>query len=121
MKHLAIITAFLIAACGTVTAPQSPAQGVFAAKAAYASALTVAVAYKQLPSCAPANHPPICSDAAIVKSLQDRDDIAAPALDAAERAVRTPGFGQSALQTFVISANNAVASLTDITSKLRVK
>ncbi len=121
MKHLAVILALSLSACGTIVSPQSPAQGVFAAKAAYASALTVAVAYKQLPSCAPANHPPVCSDAATVKSLQDRDDIAAPALDAAERAVRTPGFGQSALQTFVISANNAVSAMTAITSTLRVK
>lgn len=121
MKRLAsIIFALTIAGCGSIVTPKTPAQDVFAAKASYAAALTVAVAYKRLPSCAPVTHPPICSDAAIVKKLQDSDDVAKPALDAAEAAVRTQGFGQSTLQTFVISANNAVSALTAITATLRV-
>lgn len=122
MKLVAFILAASLSSCGTMVAtPQTPAQIVFAAKNAYNAALLIAVTYKELPSCTPPTHPVLCSDAAIVKSLQDKDDIAAPALDAAEKAVRAIGFDAGALQTLAVSAKAAVGVLTSVTDTLRIK
>lgn len=108
------LSAVLAAAlCGCASAPQSPQQGVFQAKAAYAVALQTAVAYKRLPACSAAVKPP-CSDPATVAQLQRADNVAAPALDAAEAAVRTPGFGKSLMDTAVASAQAAVAAFVAI-------
>ncbi len=117
-NYAAIFLVTLVAACAGNVAPNTPAQSVFAAKATYAGALVIAVQYKNLPPC-PST--PVCSDKAIVTKLQQADDIAAPALNSAEAAVRNPAFGSSALQTAVISAQNAVTFLTSITSTLQVK
>ncbi len=103
MKFAALVLAAGLSSCMAAT-PQTPAQVVFAAKNAYNAALLVAVTYKELPGCQLLSHPPVCSDPAIVKSLQDKDDIAAPALDAAEKAVRASNFDAGALQSLATSA-----------------
>lgn len=114
---LACILITLVGCSGNLK-PDTPAQSVFAAKATYAGALIIAVQYKNLPACPKV---PICSDPLIVGKLQAADNIAAPALNSAEAAVRNPDFGRSALQTAVIAAQNAVSALTSITSTIRVK
>ena len=116
-RYYAIFLITLVSACASVS-PTTPAQSVFAAKATYAGALVIAVQYKNLPPCP---RVPVCADPAIVGKLQAADNIAAPALNSAEAAVRNPDFGQSALQTAVIAAQNAVSALTSITSTLKVK
>lgn len=115
--YAAVFLMTLVAGCASVK-PDTPAQSVFAAKATYAGALIVAVQYKNLPACPKV---PVCSDPLIVGKLQAADNIAAPALNSAEAAVRNPDFGRSALQTAVIAAQNAVSALTSITSTIRVK
>lgn len=104
---------------GCATAPQTPAQSVYAVQGAYASALSVAVSYKQLPACQ-AGGPVLCSDVGVVKKLQKADDIAYASLTAAQNIVRTPGAGANA-QTAIAAANQAVQALVAITSTLGVK
>jgi hypothetical protein len=115
---LVLALAALVFACAT--APQTPAQSVYAAQGAYASALTVAVAYKQLPTCDQAPRPTLCSDKAVVAKLQAADDVAYAALSAAQNIVRTPGAGVN-VQTAIAAAEQAVAALTSITATLGVK
>lgn len=116
MKLLTALLAFALTACAS---PQSPQQAVFQAKSSYAVALTAAVAYKRLPSCEKAAQP--CSDKGVISQLQKADNVAAGALDAAEHAVRTPGLGESTVQTAVVAARAALEAFTSITSTLRVQ
>lgn len=117
MLVLAAITALLVACAVT---PQTPAQAVYATQGAYASALTIAVAYKQLPDCARPTAPKLCSDRAVVTKLQDADDKAYAALQTAQTLVRSPNAGFN-LQTAIAAANAAVGLLTQITANLPVK
>lgn len=114
MKYLLIV--LLLAGCAT---PESPQQSVFQAKSAYAVALTAAVAYKRLPDCARAAQP--CSDKAVVAQLQKADTVASTALDSAEHAVRTPGFGQNVVSSAVAAAQAALQAFTSITATLGVR
>ena len=113
----------LIFACltgfGCATAPQSPAQAVYAVQGNYAAALSVAVAYKQLPACQQGG-PVLCSDSGVVKKLQAADDSAYAALTAAQNVVRSPGAGLNA-QTAIVAAQNAVNILAALTANLKVQ
>lgn len=117
MKTLiAVLTALVLSACAA-TSSQSPAETVFQAKTAHAVALRAAVAYRELPPCAKAAQP--CHDAAIVAQLQKADKVADAALDSAENAVRTPGFGQAVISSTVAAAQAALAAFVSITDTLR--
>ena len=122
LKLFLIAATLAISACaggldGPTTGPKTPAQAVFIAKTGYSSALTAALAYKRLPVCAtPARQP--CSDPVVVSQLQKADDVAAGALDAAEVAVRTPGFGGDIVASAIAAANAALAALVSITTSL---
>ena len=107
----------LLAACAT--APQTPAQSVYAVQGTYAAALNVAVAYKQLPPCQTGG-PALCSEKTVVAKLQQADDVAYAALTAAQNIVRTPNAGLN-VQTAIAAANNAVAAMAAITATLKVK
>jgi hypothetical protein len=115
MKMLIAVIALAIAGCAT---PQSSQQSVFQAKTAYAVALTTAVAYKRLPDCA--TRPQPCSDKAVVAQLQKADTVAATALDAAETAVRTPGFGESVIRSSVTAARAGLDAFLSIVNTLGV-
>ena len=121
----AFATVLLISGCSSVSvqtppAPKTAAQTIFETKAAEGAALAIFIRYKALPSCAPANHPPICSDAALVAKVQQADVVAAKAIDTAETAVRTPGFGADTISTLLASAQAAVGYLTSSTQALKV-
>lgn len=108
---------------GVVSAPpvpKTPAQAVFEVKAAEAAALAVFLRYKALPSCALQVHPTLCSEPGVVTMVQRADLVAAKAVDTAETAVRTPGFGQNVVQTMLISAQAAVGVLVAATANLKV-
>lgn len=109
----------LYAGLGGCAAPESPQQSVFQAKSGYAVALTAAVAYKRLPDCTKAPQP--CSDKAVVTQLQKADTVASTALDAAETAVRTPGFGDAVVASSVTAARSALDAFVSITTSLGVK
>ncbi len=115
-KLLAVLILTTVAACAGVSAPQSPAQAVYAAKQSYAVALTAAVAYKRLPTCPTATK--VCSDPKIVSQLQKIDTASSALLDGAEATVRSGGTGAALAIT---AAEQAVAAFTTITSTLQVK
>ena len=125
MKILSSLIILALASCSNVVtpppAPKTSAQVVFESKAAEGAALTIFIRYKALPSCAPPTHPAICSDQNVVTRVQQADIVAAKAIDTAETAVRTPGFGTSAIQTMLAAAQAAVGVLTNSTSSLRVQ
>jgi hypothetical protein len=112
-----VILVCALAACASGTT--TPAQTVYQVQSDYAAALVVSVAYKNLPDCALPGHPVLCSQATIIKQLQDADDIAYPTLTAAQNTVRVQGATNA--QTAVVAAQQAVAALTAITSKLVIK
>lgn len=117
---LILITAFSIGGLMGCTTPQTPQQAVFQVESNYAAALTAAVAYKRLPLCAePAVQP--CSRKSVVSQLQKADDVAAKALNAADTAVNTPGFGDAIAQSAITAARAALDALVSITSTLGVK
>jgi hypothetical protein len=123
MKRLFLSLALavgLLAGCAGGPIGQTPAQAVFAAKGTYNTALSAAVAYKRLPACSAVVKQP-CSDKAVLAQLQKADNVAAAALDSAESAVRTPGFGKDAAQSAITAANAAVQALASITATLGVK
>lgn len=114
MKRLiSVFVLTLVASCAGVTAPQSPAQAVFAAKQSYAVALTAAVAYKRLPPCPTVSN--VCSDPAIVSQLQKIDTASSALLDGAEATVRAGGGN---VQMAITAAEQAVSAFTTITATL---
>lgn len=117
-KLLALLAFAVLTGFGCATAPQTPAQSVYAVQGTYAAALSVAVSYKQLPACVQGG-PVLCSDPAVVAKLQKADDVAYAALTAAQNIVRTPGAGLNA-QTAINAASQAVNALASITSTLQV-
>lgn len=123
LKTIVLAVAFALASCSTAppgtTGTTTPAQSVFAVKSAYAGALSVAVAYKRLPACAP-SAPLLCSSPAIVSQLQKADNTAAAAIDAAEAAARTPIVGTTAAGKALSAAQAALAALVALTSNLKV-
>lgn len=121
MKHLITLAlAAALAGCASAPAtPDTPQQAVFAAKSAYATALTAAVAYKRLPTCSPTRPAP-CSHPDLVAQLQKADIVAAASLDAAEAAARTPLVGATATGRAVQAAQAALAAMTSLVASLGV-
>ncbi len=118
MKRLiALLALAFLAACAT--APQTPQQTIYSATNSYNAAVTVALAYKALPACAP-TAPPICSRPDIVAKLKDADTVAYNALVAAENVARSPNAGANA-QTALVAANQAIAAFAAITASLTVR
>lgn len=123
MKTLSIILALSIGGCSTPIIPPAPktaAQTVFELKASEGAALAVAVQYKALPTCPTAS--PICKTANVVTSLQATDNVAAAAIDNAERLVRDPAFAGSGTALKALdAASAAVSALASIASTLKVR
>jgi hypothetical protein len=109
-------------ACSTVglPTPKTPAQSVFELKATEGAALAIAVQYRNLPPCPTAA--PICKTANVLTSLQAADNVAAGAIDNAERLVRDPAFKDAPTTVKALeAANAAVVALTTLTATLKVK
>ncbi|MCC2632125.1 MAG: hypothetical protein K0S48_11 [Ramlibacter sp.] len=122
MKHLIVLAlAASLAGCASMpsAAPDTPQQAVYAAKSAYATALTAAVAYKKLPACS-ATRPAPCSQPALVQQLQRADIVAAASLDAAEAAVRTPLVSPTAAGRAVQAAQAALSAMNALVTGLGV-
>lgn len=123
MKFLiTVLLAALLAACVTAPSGQSltPAQQVFQIQSDYDAALTVAVAYTNLPRCGAVGAPTVCSQSKVITQLQQANAAALPLLTAAQNTVRAPGAGANAA-TALNAAQQAVAALTAISSTLQVK
>ncbi len=122
--HLIAVNAalLLLSACMgfSVVAPKTPAQTVFELKASEGVALAIAVQYRALPTCPMSA--PVCKTTNVVTSIQAADNVAAGAIDNAERLVRDPAFKDAPSAAKALeAANAALAALTSITTTLRVK
>jgi hypothetical protein len=83
MKRLALFAALALSACASIP---DPAQSLYAAENAYEAGLTLAVAYRQLPTCG--SGAVLCHDRAVVAKLVAMDDAAKSALAGAQVAVQ---------------------------------
>ena len=110
-KGITLFLFLLLSACATGT---TPAQKVYGIQSQYNAGLVIAVAYKNLPECVPGLK--VCKKASVVKVIQDADNIAFPALETAQIAVRTGTLDVA--QASVIAADVAVKAFTAITSRL---
>lgn len=119
MKLYGLILALALTSCVTIPDPDSPAQKVYAATQLYNVALSVAVAYKQLPPCEQPAAPVLCSDADTVETVQKADIAAFTALTQAQEIVRTSTATESALQSAVMWAQGAIRAFSEITNSLQ--
>lgn len=121
-RFLALLFVAIAAACAT-TAPDgtvtTPAQQLFQIESGFNAALTVAVAYKNLPPCGPVS-PTLCSKPETVVKVQQAANATQAALQAAQNTVRNPGAGANP-QTAVFAAQQALLALTSITATLATK
>ncbi len=115
-RSLLAVAVLALAGCAS-TSTLTPAQVVYAAKGAYATALSGAVAYESMPRCAPAVPKP-CSDPELVAQIRKADNVAAAALDAAEAAVRTPAVGTTARDRAIQAAQAALAAFSALVASL---
>lgn len=113
--RLAAACAAILALGACTTLPKTPAQTVYAVEGNYTAALTVKVAYKNLPACGGAAL--VCSDPAVVAKLQVADDAAYAAIMAAEGLVRAGASADAQIE----AAINAVKVLQDLTTNVKVK
>lgn len=117
MKKILVLLPLLLIAC---TSPETPQQAVYLAESQYSAALRVELAYSNLPRCNKTTSK-LCSDAVVIKKARKADDIAWLALQEAETAVRTQGYGKSSITTAVASAKALVGAFVSITSNLKTK
>jgi hypothetical protein len=138
MKNIFLVacaaTALMLSACGTaenkatiVTADgkvvesinTKAQQTIFQAQGYYNAAVVAETAYGKLPRCPQAK--PICSDVAVMKKVRLIDEAAWIAIKEAQKAARTPGFGDEKLTTYLTSAQSLVKAFRDITATLPAK
>lgn len=121
MKKIVLLLPFVLIAC---TAPiptaesELPDRVVYRTQGYYNAAVALENAYGNLPRCGKPASPVICSDLAIMKKIRKVDDIAYAAITEARGAVRTPGFAQSKITTFVTSATALTKAFSDIAETL---
>ena len=117
IQFLAGAIALLLASCANLfPAPQTPAQAVYEAKAAFLVALRTADDYAALPRC-PAQ--PICSDASTVAAIKTSAKAAQASLDAAQAVVTDSSFQKGdVLMKAIAAANGAVGAFAAVTAQL---
>lgn len=125
MKNIFLATclALMLTACVSSAIPaigkvdnKTAQTTIFQAQSYYNAAVVVETAYDKLPACPTAK--PLCSDADLKKKVRSVDDAAWLAITQAQKAVRTPGFGDDKLTTYLTSASALVKAFTDITATL---
>lgn len=125
MKHLPVVFLLvLLTGCSSgcsFPVPKTPDQIVFSAGTAYEEALVLAIKYAKLPRCEATDVALGCSDPATVLKIEGISDATWTSIQAAQKTVRTPGFGDNVLQSAATAAKNAVDAFISATSKLPVK
>ncbi|HVZ70443.1 MAG TPA: hypothetical protein VG891_13355 [Rhizomicrobium sp.] len=119
-QYIVAAIALLLASCaGIFPAPQTPAQAVYEAKAAFLVALRTADDYAALPRC-PAQ--PVCSDAATIAAIETAAKAAQASLDAAQAVVTDSSLRNGdVLQKAIAAANGAVSAFAAVTARLPVQ
>lgn len=118
MKMIALpaLVAFALAGCKTL--PDTPAQTVYSLEGGYAAALSIAVAYRNLPLCDGST--PICHDKATLANIEAASSAVSMDLDLAEKAVRS-GDSPSKVAAATNLAVAALEQLQALTSKVQTK
>jgi len=106
----------LLAAC---TAPQTPAQTVFAMEAGYDAAIQVAIVYATLPRCTEGG-PKLCSEPDIVRQANSAAHLAWAAIRAAEATARMEKPDANATAQALAAARASLAALRVITDNMKV-
>lgn len=107
--------------CSTVQTATKPvdmtgaAKSAFAARAAYAGLLMVAVEYNRRPRCGQPTSPVLCSEQRIVDQLRQASAAADAATQAGETAVRNLGSSPLALTVAVTAAEKSIEAFKAIT------
>lgn len=117
----ALILATLLAATGCATAPKNPQQAGYALRTEYAAALDAADQYGRLPFCNGPTDPTICAKRDVVIKIKAAKDIAKPAVEAAEAAVRSPNFDKSTYDAVIVAAQQALLALGKIIPQVEKK
>jgi hypothetical protein len=107
-----IFATLLLAGCAT-TGTTTPQNTIYNIKSSFDVALQAVLVYDNLPPCV-TNGPKVCSDAKVTQKLQEASVVANTAINSAEAAVRDPNFSASQSQAIIVSAQQAVISLTAI-------
>lgn len=97
--------------------PVAAQRTVYAAEGDYRIALIAANTYVNLPLCIHSKPP--CATLAVVQQIQKAQPVARAALDAAESAVRTPGFGADIVNSAVTAGTAALQAFMSITNTLK--
>lgn len=113
---LLILTGF--GGCDAVV-PKTSQQIVYDAHAVYAALLVVEIKYDRLPRCTLPVAPQACSDTYTALKVKSISDATKASLDSAQRTVRTPGFGDSAISSAVTAAKNAIEDYRKIVEPLK--
>lgn len=116
MKLPSLAALALLTACGTsVPVPKSPDQVLFAAKTAYAAALTIVDTYGALPKCgSPVKLP--CHDAALLVQAQDAKNAAKKQIAYADAAVVAYGVITSPTASDTAKAMASVTAARNVIS-----
>lgn len=122
-KILSIFALVLLVGCNAAPTTSDfgselPDKIVYRTQGYYNAAVALEIAYDKLPACGKPTSPPLCSDSAIKKKVRKVDDAAYVAIKEAQIAVRTPGFAESKLTTFVTSATALTQAFVDIAETL---
>lgn len=117
--HYVVLSFLLALVAGCGAKPSNPQQQVFELEQNYELALSIAADYAALPDCTAGVT--VCSTHDIRVKLKTAKDAAAPALQAAQNAVRDPNFNTSTSSAILIAAQQAVAALAAIEATLPVK
>lgn len=121
-RFLAVLFISILTACATTPdgTTTTPAQQVFQIESGFNAALTIAIAYKNLPPCGQPTSPTLCSKPETVVKVQQAANSTQAALVGAQNTVRNPGAGANP-QTAIFAAQQALLALTTITSTLAIK
>lgn len=111
LKHLGILAGCLaLAACGSVTVPNDPAQTVYAMEGSLTALIQAATVYEQEPTCG-AGVNAVCSNPTVAADIKVAAQTAVAAVSAAQTAVQG-GAGASAVAADVAAAQTALEALT---------
>jgi hypothetical protein len=127
MTSLAIHRSLIV--CLTACAAALPActqtstteQAVYQAKADYEVALTLAVKYRNQPTCSAGANPLTCQDQRVLEILRKVDTAAEATLDNAEATVRSPSATTDQQRLAVQAAQSAVQALAIVLQQYGVK
>lgn len=116
-QFIAGAIALLLVSCADfLPQPQTPAQAVYEAKAAFLIALHTVDDYAALPRC-PAQ--PVCADAGKIAAIRTAARAVQTSLDAAQLVVTSPSFQTGdVLQKAVAAADGAVKAFAALTAQL---